>query len=160
MKTLTPRISKAIDIFLDAINNGTLAKGTCAACAVSNLVTVANNIQCNNLDEQREKGLSSWSDVFCTNDNKQSFNIKYYRDKAKKQIDSTDFSLNELAAIEYAFETNTKIRHYFYEEDISKEVRADQIKGLEAVVKVMMTFDEVEAEVKEVFTKQAELIEL
>ena len=35
---MTERISKAIDIFLDAVNNGTLAKGTCIACAVGNLV--------------------------------------------------------------------------------------------------------------------------
>lgn len=35
---MTQRVQKAIDIFLDAINNGTLAKGSCTRCAVGNLV--------------------------------------------------------------------------------------------------------------------------
>ena len=40
---MTPRIQEAIDVFLDAINNGTLAKGTCTACAVGNLAAHYTN---------------------------------------------------------------------------------------------------------------------
>src|SRR3972149_2396144 len=148
MKTITPRISKAVDIFLDAINNGTLAKGDCTKCAVGNL--------CN--------GRHEWRFRFCTAKDKQEFNwvpffsnIEETLSIADKVISSTDFSKEELMKIEYAFETNTKIDWHSYKKNYPKEIRADQINGLKAVVKVMLTFDDCKENVDEVFTNKAEL---
>ena len=64
--------------------------------------------------------------------------------------------ISRLHNLQFAFETNTKIDIQEYKEVTPEEVRADQIKGLEAVVNVMMTFDDVKADVKEVFTNKLE----
>ncbi|NJL78547.1 MAG: hypothetical protein HC917_06310 [Richelia sp. SM2_1_7] len=66
---MTERISKAIDVLLDAVNNRTLAKGTCTACAVGNLIAAGlgekvyarnNNFYCNVVIE-------GWRNLFLTN---------------------------------------------------------------------------------------------
>lgn len=170
---MTPRIQKAIDILLDAIINGTLAKGTCAACAVGNLVAAGCGRIIRKFDtmtfrqiNKKSKRIESprWGSLFLTNIlNSQT---KYYlaypellqEEDIMKEINSTDFTVDELAAIEYAFETNTKILFTDYHFHTAKEIRADQIKGLEAVVKVMLEFDEQKDDVKEVFTSHAEAI--
>ena len=159
---MTPRIQKAIDIFLDAIIEGTLAKGTCVACAVGNLVAhglggkiyeYANSFIC-------DKENSTWALIFSTSNGKQSVRTTSHNllEKIEKQISFTDFSKEELMKIEYAFETNTKIHFNHYDLFNKEEIRADQIRGLEAVVKVMLEFDEQEDNVKEVFTEKAEAI--
>lgn len=164
---MTPRIQKAIDIFLDAINNSTLAKGTCAACAVGNLVAIGMNAEIEYNQESQEfdcdKSNHMWGSLFSTcngvQDGSALFVSSEERDRIiKKNIEVTDFSLEELMKIEYAFETNTKILMFDYPKKSLKKIRADQIKGLEAVVKVMLTFDEQTEDVKEVFTHKAELI--
>lgn len=166
---MTPRIQKAIDIFLDAINQGTLAKGSCAACAVGNLV--ANGIggkiyKKNNDFDLRfyfdcDKENSYWGRLFYTADGRQRFNEEsIFYEKAIENIKATDFTLKELMKIEYAFETNTCIDFNIYNNYSKEEIRKDQIKGLEAVVKVMLEFDEQRDDVKEVFTSKAELIPL
>jgi hypothetical protein len=144
---LTPRIQKAIDIFLDALNEGTLSKGSCSTCAVGNL--------CN--------GDNSWNQLFVTI---QEENGEYFQElnsytkepdknykkilleKAKKAISKTDFLLQELAQIEYAFETNTKIHWTCYFYFSSEQIRQDQINGLKAVIEVMMTFDDCKEDVE------------
>ena len=70
------RITKAIDIFLDAINEGTLAKGNCCACAVGNLVAhgmngkisrLENSFNCNVKNNGLELLSLVASNVVCTN---------------------------------------------------------------------------------------------
>lgn len=152
---MTNRVEKAINIFLDAINNGTLAKGTCTACAVGNLV--ANGL--NHKIELTEIGLSKnsmWSKVFYTN----SFGKQLYRPEellglVKKNIDATDFSVQELMEIEHVFEINTKINWEKYSNYSKNEIKQDQIKGLEAVIKVILEFEEdKETVINEVFTSK------
>ena len=155
---MTQRISKAIDIFLDAVNNGTLAKGNCVACAVGNLVshglggeiTHDNRFKCS-VDN------TSWSDAFSTSDFEQTvLEDKFVNESVVRNIEATDFTIDELMAIEYAFETKTKIHANSYHHYSPEAIRADQIRGLEAVIKVMMKFDDVKADVKEVFTNKLE----
>lgn len=161
---MTERISKAIDIFLDAVNNGTLAKGTCIACAVGNLVAhgLGGEIKFNPERDHENMFLSNvenaeWKYAFCTRQGKQEINDWWFKQEdVKRNIRATDFNIDELAQIEFAFETNTKIDIYEYKEVTAEEIRADQIKGLEAVINVMMTFDDVKADVKEVFTNKLE----
>ena len=74
---MTPRIQKAIDIFLDAINQGTLAKGSCAACAVGNLVAHGLNYDLINnglgsaylwKNKAGEHQYPNWDSLFVTSD--------------------------------------------------------------------------------------------
>ena len=154
------RVEKAIDIFLDAINNGTLAKGTCTACAVGNLVSdgMSGKINYNELVNEFScnKDNNRWGDAVILMDTTYHAKNKESRDC----VDATDFTLKELSIIERAFEDNTYIGWMSYTDYPLKEIRADQIKGLEAVIKVMLSFTNDESDVKEVFTKKAELISL
>jgi hypothetical protein len=168
---MTKRIQTAIDIFLDAINEGTLAKGSCAACAVGNLVAYGMDAKIVKdgvfFDTEPRVHNNIWGGLFCTVGNSQSVTTNiheaikhsWYKD-LRKSIKKIEFTIDELAKIEYTFETNTKIIHTQYDNYTKEEVRADQIKGLEAVVKLMLTFDEQVDDVKEIFTKKAELIPL
>ena len=166
---MTQRVQKAIDIFLDAINNGTLAKGSCKACAVGNLVRVGYIEKYGT--EPNGIVHNAWSSIFVTNSRGQTNKISIYLQNSesfcgvfnnpgdpKTSVESTDFTVEELAAIEYAFETNTKISHENYWLYTKEEIRKDQIKGLEAVVKVMLSFENSNESVEEVFTKRADLI--
>jgi hypothetical protein len=156
---MSPRIEKAINIFLDAINEGTLIKGDCTKCAVGNLVRVGmglgNSYCIENLQEDpKTRQYINWSLIFCTkeSDSKQYFKRKTYPKIFKKypiveqQIKSTDFTVEELAKIERTFEK------------YASNDRQGMIRGLEAVIKVMLEFENSKEEVKEVFTKRAELI--
>jgi len=146
---MTERINKAIDIFLNAIEKGELAKGECRMCAVGNLVRAGgceDNVH--------------WSFLFVTNGlKKQTISRVFLNDDdVQKNIEATDFTWQELAKIEFAFETNSKIDIMDYAKHTTEEIRADQIKGLESVVEVMMDFDDVKGNIKELFTQKAELI--
>jgi len=159
---MTPRIQKAIDIFLDAINERTLTKGNCAACAVGNLVATGMNIKLRPYT-LCENSNSDWGNLFYTDET----GCQVYRKdllsptalkKAMDNIEATDFTETELMRIEHAFETNTKIRHESYYRYQKEQIRQDQIKGLAAVVEVMLEMDNCTENTKEVFTKKAELI--
>jgi hypothetical protein len=155
---ISKRISNAIDVFLKALENGTLVKGDCAMCAVGNLVAAGKggeyfydknkNIKCT-VDN------TGWSKLFMTGDSGQTY-WKEYEDcySVIEDIEATDFNVEELMAIEYAFETNTEIDHIEYKWKTKEEIQADQVKGLEAVVEVMMGFDDVKESVEEVFTSK------
>lgn len=155
---MTNRVSKAIDIFLDAVNNKTLAKGNCVACAVGNLVAYGLGGEITNEEYfECSVGNTSWSDAFFTSDGLQKvYDNAFDRERVVRNIEATDFTLKELMAIEYAFETNTEIHANSYHHYSNEAIRADQIRGLEAVINVMMKFDDVKADVKEVFTNKLE----
>ena len=162
------RITRAIDTFLDAINNGTLAKGTCIACAVGNLVAKGANAEI-----IKEDGFltcdylnTRWNEFFMTpigNKNQMLFDeekiVPYILDQALDNISKTEFSKKELAAIEFAFETNTEITWQQYKNFSKKEIRQDQINGLTAVIKVMESFSpELTENYTEAFVNKAQLI--
>ncbi len=159
---MTKRILKAIDIFLDAINEGTLAKGDCRACAVGNLIRVCNNYS----HDSWFKMSRYWKLIFSTDDRGVQ---DFVRDRVdfklgkfphlREEFSATGFTIEELAKIEHTFETNTNINFNMYWGFSKEEIRANQIKGLEAVVKVMLELDNEPTElVKELFTDKAELI--
>lgn len=146
---MSNRITRAIDIFLDAINDGTLAKGKCMVCAVGNLVAhgmngkiskVENGFICNVKNDR-------WYEAFVTyvNTTKQEIHEQNIdKPEVAACIEATEFNWKELAKIEYAFETNTEIYHIDYFRYTAEEIRQDQINGLAAVIKVMETFDNIE----------------
>lgn len=181
---MTQRIQEAIDIFLDAISEGTLAKGSCIACAVGNLIAAGKGGKIER--EISKKGIISfgctventhWAMLFTTliSDGKQrrevldqiltkglggvkGDNTRGFAKMGLEEIASTKFTPNELAAIEHAFETNTAISLSSYNECTDEAIKKDQIRGLEAVVKLMLQFEEQGDDIKEVFTSKAELI--
>ena len=171
---MTPRIQRAIDIFLDAINKQTLAKGTCSACAVGNLVAHGMGYsielpedECGSYEWRKQGSYKSpkWGAYFTTCDGIQTvYPLSDLLESSVttmiEEIESTEFSAEELMKIEYAFETNTEIHWDDYVEHTNEEIRADQIRGLEAVVRVMLRFDEQTDNVQEIFTSKAELIPL
>jgi len=159
---MTKRISKAIDIFLDAINNGVLMKGSCTACAVGNLVAHGYNYEIpyhgvHDFDTPN----AAWAKLFCTSeDGDQAIRLRHLNDRdVQENIEATDFTWEELAKIEKAFETNTDICFTDYHKHTKEEIRKDQIRGLEAVVQVMLDFDDCEEQVQEVFTSRLEVVE-
>jgi hypothetical protein len=172
---MTQRVMKAIDIFLDAINGGTLAKGTCTACAVGNLVAHGLGGKVRIIrkpdftyaycEDERKNHVENreWSTAFRTSWESQTVDSDFfYNPEVIKNIEATDFTLEELMQIEYAFEINTKYSIISYHKCAPQEIRADQINGLAAVVKVMLSFEDKElatdALVQELFIDKANLI--
>lgn len=152
---MTQRVQKAIDIFLDALNEGTLAAGDCQKCAVGNLCRAA-------MVENKLAGCmaSDWAFLFISG-TKRPFYCSDMKQisRAKQLISYTEFTEEELMQIEHTFERATFIKRVHYSGFSKEEIRADQIKGLAAVVQLMLTFDEdTTTDVKEVFTSKAELI--
>lgn len=155
---MTPRIQKAIDIFLDAINEGTLAKGTCLACACGNLVAKSLGIKPiihNGQDSYRNTMLHNqpngtfWSDSIIGGS---------YNPRGIREIKSTGFTIEEFRDIEEAFENNTRICFSEYSNFSKEEIRKDQINGLKAVVEIMLEFDNQADNIQEVFVDKAKLI--
>jgi len=157
---MTPRIQKAIDIFLDAINNGTLAKGDPCGCAVGNLVANSKGLKLTKSEEKTGIGIKIIGSAGENNDEWFDYN-NYPNNIVRKDFNNrTGFSNKELSIIEKTFEEAARISHGVYKMNHIHDIRKDQIKGLEAVVKVMLEFDECKDDVKEVFTEKAELIEV
>lgn len=159
---MTDRVKKAIDIFLDALNAGTLAKGSCAACAVGNLI--ANGLGCKLekwgksydwLDKNGNPVQLWWQRLFFSDEDGQNIKLGYLRHKnVMEQIEATDFSWQELARIEEVFETSSEIDFNDYRDYTTEEIREDQIKGLNAVVKLMFEMDAIKESVEEQFTNK------
>jgi hypothetical protein len=169
---MTNRVQKAIDIFLDALNNGELIAGDCTKCAVGNLVKEGMGYTDYNRDtliciphgDGYGKAFLNWSFLFYTEDfeqivlkNPRGFLKKY--PEIKQQIDSTGFTLKELMAIEYEFETSSKINMFNKNLHTSFEIRQDQVKALGNVIELMMKFDDCKENVQEVFTNKVKVYE-
>lgn len=106
---------KTVNILVDAYFNDTLIHNNCHACAVGNIVAANRGFKyvptCDEdlkvIWQQDTDGI--WSDVFITIANGiQDVYPSLYKREAKKQIDATGYSYQDLAKIEYAFETAPK----------------------------------------------------
>lgn len=138
------RHNNAIRVLVNAYFNDTLAKGTCTACAVGNLVADALGAKVNkNLKCSINK--MYWAKVFCTSDKYQSINEENYFGESKKQIDSTGYTWQELARIEKVFEENTIISHVDYDDYSEEEISQDKFNGLKAVFEVLCEIEGVES---------------
>lgn len=134
---------KSVNTLLDAYNNRILEHGRCYACAVGNLCSeAAQNLNVSN---------TIWNNVFMTGSNahKQIFYIKeklederqIEYEKALKLISKTGYTVEELAAIEYAFESSIA-------DDYERYTTRDKVKGqyigLCAVLEVLKEIHEKE----------------
>lgn len=145
----TKKFEHSVNVLLKAYLNDTLEHGNCFACAVGNLVASSMCIQLIKVTpydpgygayrNMWSNGMRhKWNGVFVTTgkpgSKRQEIDGPYYRDEAKKQIDSTGYSVKELAAIEFAFENaqlgNSKDDYMF--------------NGLMAVVDVLAEIHEID----------------
>lgn len=112
---------KTVDILVKAYLNGTLEHDNCYACAIGNMVaanmglrfigdkTIRRGIHWEGFPNYGSLGPDKmWTNVCYTNDEgEQFFRPHKYKGIPKKQIDSTGYSIEEVAMIEHAFETAT-----------------------------------------------------
>lgn len=140
---MTQRFEKAYNALYNSFMNNTLAKGSCRACAVGNIVADAmeGKILINdNIFECTVPNIF-WANIFYTSEGKQNITRNYICEEKIKKI--TDYSWEEMAKIEFAFETNTKIYACDYHDHSERQIMEDQFKGLMAVMDVLIELDEV-----------------
>lgn len=143
---MTQRFEKAYNALYNAFMNDTLAKGSCKACAVGNIVADAMGGKVVIDNEFRiycDVDNIFWNDVFCTADGKQKFSSQSYKYTKKRIKTLTGYSWREMAKIEYAFEINSKIHWVDYNQHTPEQIMEDQFKGLMAVMDVMIELDNV-----------------
>lgn len=146
---MTPRFEKAYNALYNAFMNDTLAKGTCRACAVGNIVADAMGTTIEKYKNEHREFVTYeckldntfWSKLFFTVDGEQERG--YCEEKTRKLEELTGYSIDEMAKIEYAFETNTEIVFSDYYSATEKEIMEDQFRGLMAVMDVMIQLDEI-----------------
>lgn len=144
--------NKTIDVLVRAYQNNTLKHGSCAACAVGNLVGHGMDYEIIKGQEiwfVNKNGLlvdTHWTEAFSTISGMQwrNFEATHLKD-VREQIESTGYPVEVLADIEYAFET----AHKGSSEDDW------MFNGLLAVYDVLCKYHEVENAVpaSEVFVK-------
>lgn len=155
-----------VSILVKAWLDGTLLKGHCCACAVGNICATSLGVKVVGIvrpDEtlplwQQERQASwagydedsaEWRMVFMTTpDGLQSIDADNYHGQARREIEATGYSWQELARIEFAFET----AEYGYDE-------AAEFAGLMAVVDVLADIHGIDLATAEVakglFVKEA-----
>ena len=130
---------RTLKILVNAYLNNSLVQGNCHACAVGNMIAASLDIKY----DQDLKWIGrpvAWSQVFVTLNYKiaQVKRPWAYTGEAREQINSTGYSWQELARMEYAFERaprgKTKEEHMF--------------NGLMAVVEVLSQIHEMDEKTK------------
>jgi hypothetical protein len=119
---MTQRFEKAYNALYNAFMNDTLAKGSCCACAVGNIVADAMGGNVYKEKSRFEYGCNVmnlwWAAMFMTTDCGQSITTTrqnpYVTDYRKRIKNLTGYTWKELAKVERVFEQNTKINHFRY----------------------------------------------
>lgn len=151
---MTKRFEFAYNALVQAFFDGTLAKGTCTACAVGNMVAAANDFSIERIETEDEimfecdYTVEQWSNLFFTTSQRQWRRGHATKDEdvkiALSLIEKTGYSEDELAKIEFAFETHTQILSGIYHKHSEQEILEDQYNGLCAVFEVLCKLDNVE----------------
>lgn len=135
------RFDNAISALVEAYLHGTLAAGTCVACAVGNMIAKASGmkIQPNNFNpyDDYNQTLPQWGAALLIARHRCAFVTP---DELQIQIDNvvrTGYSLEEIERIETAFENNTHISFRQYSVRDDQQIDTDQYNGLMAVVDVL-----------------------
>lgn len=150
---MTQRFEKAYNALYNAFMNNTLAKGTCTACAVGNIVADAMGAKVYKTEWESSITFHCnysnhwWEKMFVTGSNGQIIrkisennDVKKLR---KKILNLTGYTWRELAKVEKVFEESTKILHTDYLESTPQQIMEDQFNGLMAVMDVLIELDEV-----------------
>lgn len=170
---MTERFRKAYDSLVRAYFEGTLAKGTCVACAVGNIIADATGgtiIMQDANDPYCTTKNDFWNVLFASENGRQfthdvedgkithnytninvlipGISVENITKSQKRLFELTGYSAKEMAQIEWAFEENTKLNWYMYPIYQEEVVLEDQYNGLSAVVDVMMDLDHMEIDPK------------
>jgi hypothetical protein len=147
---MTARFEKVYNALYNAFMNDTLAKGTCTACAVGNIVADAMGEKIT-IDEDGwyncEIDNAWWNDMFYSNDFGQLITTiemdPQVKNLRKRIYALTGYKWNELAKVEKAFEKNTEIEYCNYDIHTKEEIKEDQFKGVMAVMDVLIKLDDI-----------------
>lgn len=144
---------KTVNTLLDAYNDDKLRHCNCYQCAVGNI--------CRETAQKMKIDTASWKYLFMTSDGKQyGINELYDSPKkienARKLIKETGYTVEELAKVEFAFETSiyNSAEGYKYwmgdntdnENEIYQITKKGQYMGLCAVLDVLKEIHEVDKE--------------
>lgn len=151
---------KSVNVLLDAYNNGTLFHGNCYACAVGNLIAKGCNIEF--IKDNTWKDIKpEWDNVFSSstvfNEIFQEINLSCYQGETKRQIDSTRYSVEELAKIEYEFENILINKKYSKRYLKHVNPKLGQFLGLVAVLNTLKEIHEIK---EEIHTENIERLEV
>ena len=143
---MTERFKKAYDALVNAYFEGTLAKGSCLACACGNIIAAAAGIEFTEDDifSRGENSLELYGEVsrlwaeFRTLHN----NIFVAKEGFENQMNAAGYTVEEFAKIENAFECTSKISFHEYTINSEQKILEDQYNGLCAVVDVLLALDE------------------
>ncbi len=155
--TTSKRFDNAITALISAFFNETLAKGTCSACAVGNMVAFAHNKKTTkNFDVVQ---LGDYNNTYWFILHPQAFFRKSTEQSDRiyeAVVKPTGYSIKEIFQIEAAFEKNTKIQWNDYPFREKSEVMQDQFNGLMAVVDELCKLDGIEdaSQYKKLFIKE------
>jgi hypothetical protein len=150
---MTQRFEKAYNALYNAFMNDTLAKGTCKACAVGNIVADAMGAKVykreweSSITFHCSKQIDWWQKMFVTGYGGQRI-TKISEDSKVKQLrkkilNLTGYTWRELARIEKTFEESTKIGNSYYLKYTPEQIMEDQFNGLMAVMDVMIELDNI-----------------
>lgn len=158
---MTKRFQQAYDALINAFFEGTLAKGTCLACACGTIVSNAAGIK---VTEEMIQDKCSFTSLGRNDLSWQHVRIPrfinskilyvpiphdspFYTDSVRKISDNvkelTGYNTEELTQIENAFEYNTKIGFSSYPYTSIQDVLEDQYNGLVAVFEVLCKLDNI-----------------
>lgn len=137
---MTTRFKNAVDSLVSAFFKDELTKGSCSNCALGCII--AHSFQLNNIVDVP---VNFWKEAFITSENIQIVNSKYFDHLfLLKMVESTQYSIDEMMRIEYAFETNTLINWDLLAQKSNDEILQDLFNGLMAVVEVLCEIDRIE----------------
>lgn len=154
------RFQKAYNALVRAFFEGTLAKGTCLACACGNIIfdAIGDPVTKEELEQEikwsndprgtsiLDKSIRAdelWGEKrrFCEEHGYQkTHKFEAFAD-FKDEINEAGYTAEEFAKIETAFERNTRIRFSEYPDCTEQEILEDQYVGLCAVVDVLMELE-------------------
>jgi hypothetical protein len=155
---MTQRFEKAYNALYNAFMNDSLAKGSCSACAVGNIVAAAQGDKVFQTKTNQfgfrhfecSGNNSWWSYLFVTSDGAQerfkygdNYGLFPLEDYEIKLTELTGYTVDQMAEIEFVFETSTKIPYTEYDYHNQQEIMEDQFAGLMAVMDVLIKFDEI-----------------
>lgn len=145
---------ETIGVWISAFLDGTLAKGSCAACAIGNLAAHALGYK---IDKEILLGMfyddytapwMTWRLSFCTStDNgiQYSYPERHVTNSnVAKILNALKYPRKDLMKIEFAFETSTRIYFKKYSQHSEKEILEDQFNGLMACFTILEEIHEIE----------------
>jgi hypothetical protein len=148
------RFQKAYDSLVRAFFEGTLAPGTCTACACGNIIADAVGKPLSAEEFQQEihmypetlirPGIPEWNRRRTGNasSNGGRFEIVYQaKDEYKDVVNEAGYTTAEFATIETVFENAAVINYSNYSRYSEEQILEDQYEGLRAVIDVLLELE-------------------